>query len=113
MRATYMDGDITIVLDPKTNELIWLREKTLETSLLLARDASDLGKKVTLAIEENSEPDGILFEYLPKERPRGFQDIQEARCRINWAAYNQLMERGMIGTRDGGHQINIHSVTRT
>ena len=110
MRAVFFEN-MDYLLQVLEEEFKKLPSNPLEASLRPAFSEGDLGKRVVLEFEDNSQPDGIDLRYLP-ENAQSFDEIKEIRVRMNGRAYQLIQARRKFGTRyNGSEKVDIEIVS--
>jgi len=101
MKTTFDGQDYMLMLDKKTQELQELRQRKIESPLTEHWGDKDLGKLVSLELADNNGSDGIELKYLPEDA-ESWEAIKRVQVKINYRAYDHVIERGQFGTRYNG-----------
>ena len=108
MKATFAGQDYTLMLDKEKRELQRLPDEILEAPLTEHWGDKDLGKLVTLELNDTNRSDGIELRYFPEDA-ESWEAIQKVQVKINERARNNLITMGRIGTRyNGSDKIDIY-----
>jgi hypothetical protein len=105
MRAETTAGkEYFLYLDREEEELNHLRHGVLECRLA-DLSGEDLGKRVTLAFEDNEGIEGLAIQYLPQGATP--DTAEEVRVTINAKAYAKIAGNGSIITQHGESMISV------